>query len=81
MATLTIDLPDRLAEEAKDAGLLAPGAIEALLRESLRRSAVDGLFEAADRLAKSEFPTMTMREIQEEVDAVRSKRRQRAVGA
>ena len=81
MATLTIDLPDRLAEEAKDAGLLAPGAIEALLRESLRRSAVDGLFEAADRLAKSEFPTMTMTEIQEEVDAVRSKRRQRAAGA
>ena len=81
MATLTIDLPDRLAEEAKDAGLLAPGAIEALLRESLRRSAVDGLFEAADRLAKSEFPTMIMTEIQEEVDAVRSKRRQRAAGA
>ena len=31
MATLTIDLPDDLAEEARDAGLFAPGAIEAML--------------------------------------------------
>ena len=78
MATLTIDLPDKLAEEARDAGLLAPGAIEAMLRESLRCRAADGLFAAADKLAKTEFPTMTMVEIQEEVNAVRSQRRRHA---
>ena len=37
MATLTIDLPDKLAEEAGEAGLLASDALEAVLRENLRR--------------------------------------------
>ena len=81
MATLTIDLPDDLAEEARDAGLFAPGAIEAMLHENLRRKAADGLFEAADRLARTGFPPMTMTEIQEEVNAVRSQRRRQALGA
>ncbi len=36
MTTLTIDLPDNLAEEAKQAGLLTPNAIETILRETLR---------------------------------------------
>ena len=72
VATLTIDLPDKLAEEAGEAGLLASDALEAMLRENLRRCAVDGLFEAADMLAASDFPAMTMAEIQTEVNAVRS---------
>lgn len=74
MTTLTIDLPDNLVKEAKDAGLLAPEAMEAMLREQLRRRAVDGLFAAADKLAAAHFPPMTMEEIQAEVDAVRGKR-------
>ena len=75
MATLTIDLPDKLAEEAGEAGLLASDALEAILCENLRRCAIDGLFEAADKLAASDFPVMTMAEIQAEVNAVRSQRR------
>ncbi len=74
MTTLTIDLPDVLAKEANDAGLLAPAAIEAMLRENLRRRAVDGLFSAADKLAAAQFPSMTMDEVQAEVNAVRAKR-------
>lgn len=81
MATLTIDLPDTLAKEAKDAGLLDARSIETMLRENLRRRAVDGLFSAADKLAAANFPPMTMEEIQEEVNAVRAQRRQRAPGA
>ena len=81
MATLTIDLPDKLAEEAGKAGLLASDALEAMLRENLRRRAIDGLFEAADMLAASDFPAMTMAEIQAEVNAVRSQRRRHASGA
>ena len=72
MATLTIDLPDELAVQARDARLFAPGAIEATLRENLRRRAADRLFEAANKLAGTAFPTMTMAEIQEEVNAARS---------
>ena len=81
MATLTIDLPDKLAEEAGEAGLLASGALESMLRENLRRRAIDGLFEAADMLAASDFRAMTMAEIQAEVNAVRSQRRRHAFGA
>ena len=81
MTTLTIDLPDNLAEEARKAGLLAPDAIEVLLREALRRLAVDELFKASDRLIAADFPPMTLGEIQQEVDAVRAQRKQRARGA
>lgn len=81
MTTLTIDLPDTLAKEAKDAGLLNANAIEALLREGLRRRAIDGLFAAADKLAAANFPPMTMQEIQQEVNAVRAQRTPRAPGA
>lgn len=75
MTTLTIDLPDNLAKEAKETGLLAPDAIEAMLREHLRRRAIDGLFTAADKLAAANFPPMTMEGIQEEVNAVRAQRK------
>ena len=80
MTTLTIDLPDNLAKEAKQAGLLTPSAIESILRETLRRRAVNGLFTAADKLTEANFPSMTMEEIQDEVNAVRAQRHQRAPG-
>ena len=81
MTTLTIELPDTLAAEAKRAGLLTSSAIEAILRESLRRSASNDLFFAADQLAAAEFPPMTMEEIQQEVNAVRAQGKPRATGA
>ncbi len=80
MTTLTIDLPDSLVKEAKNAGLLAPDAIESMLRETLRHRAVNGLFTAADKLAAANFPPMTMEEVQEEVNAVRAQKKQRAPG-
>ena len=67
---LTVNLPDTLADEAKAAGLLTAEAIERLLREAVRRKAVNELFDAADRLAAANIPPMTMEEIQAEVDAV-----------
>ena len=81
MTTLTIDLPDNLAEEAKKAGLLTPNAIEVILRETLRNRASKHLFTVADKLAASNFPPMTMNEIQQEVNAVRAHRKQRASGS
>ncbi len=75
MTTLTFDLPDNLIEEAKNAGLLTPGEIEAMLRENLRRRAINGLFSAADKLAAANSPTMTLEEIQKEVNAVREQRK------
>lgn len=77
MTTLEIklSLPDSLAKEAQQAGLLKPEAVEKLLREEIRRRAVNELFEAMDRMAAVEGPPMTEDEIQAEIDAVRAARR------
>jgi len=75
MTALTVELPDQLVDEARDAGLLS---LETLLREQLKKRSIDELFEAADRLAATpNEPTMTLEEIQVEVDAVRAERRAR----
>ena len=75
---IKLSLPDKLASEAQQAGLLTSQAIEQILREAVRRKAVDELFEKMDELADVNFPPMTMEEIQVEVDAVRAQRRKRA---
>jgi hypothetical protein len=76
MTTVEILLPDQLASEAAQAGLLAPEAIESLLREKLRRKALSDLFEVMDRVHRAEDPTpMSLEEIQEEVKAARAERR------
>ena len=81
MTTITIELPDELAEEARSQGLFAAGAVEAMIRETLRRRAAKELLETADKLAAAEFPPLTLAEIQEEVNAVRAERRRRETGA
>jgi len=78
MTTVQITLPDSVAREAQEAGLLNPDAIEQLLRDAMRHKAVDELFSAMDRMADANFPPMTMEEIQTQVDAVRAERRARA---
>jgi post-segregation antitoxin (ccd killing protein) len=37
MTEVTVSLPDSLAQEARAAGLLTPQAVEAMLRETLRK--------------------------------------------
>lgn len=78
--TILITLPDSVAREAQEAGLLTPDAIERLLREAVRRKAVGELFAAMDRLAEADIPPMTLEEIQVEVNAVRAERRARTPG-
>lgn len=81
MTTITIELPEELAEEARSRGLLAASAVEAMIRDALRRRAGRELLDAANELAAAELAPMTMAEIQREVDAVRAERRRRAAGA
>lgn len=82
MTTLEVklDLPDSLAKAAKDAGLLAPEAIEALLREAVRQRAIEELIADADRLAAVDLPPMTPEEVQAEIDAMRAEKRARLAG-
>ena len=81
MTTLTIDLPDNLAKEAKDAGLLTPEALAQLLKEAMRRQAGRRLLEVATRIQTAGIAPMSDDEIVDEVKAVRAERRARQVKA
>jgi hypothetical protein len=69
---LKLSLPDNLAREAEASGLLTPGAIEALLREEIRRRRVNQLFSAADRLANLDVPPLTRGNPRRIFDAARA---------
>ena len=80
MTTVEISLPDAFAREAQDAGLLAPGAIEALLRDAMRQRCVDRLFEVRNQLQASPIEPMTAEEIEAEIRAAREVARRCAAG-
>lgn len=74
MTTLevTLELPDSLAKEAQQAGLLAPEELERLVREALRTKRVERLSKIRENLAALPLPPMTPEEIQAEIDAYRA---------
>ncbi|MCC7485189.1 MAG: hypothetical protein IT529_09395 [Burkholderiales bacterium] len=67
-----IDLPESLAKEAQQAGILAPEELERLVREALRVKRVERLSQAREKLAAEPLPPMTLEEIQGEVEAYRA---------
>lgn len=77
MTTVQITLPDELAQTAANAGLLSADAIEAMLREQLRRRAGDALQTLWQRLPTDELSPEAQQEIVEEVRQVRAERRLR----
>ena len=81
MTVVQIELPDSLAREATQAGLLTAEVIEKLLREAIRRQALDELNSAMDRMTAVEGAAMTPAEIQEEINAARAERRAREARA
>lgn len=70
-----LELPDNLAKQAKEAGLLEPVAITRLLREAVRQRAAGELFKAMDELTALNLPSLSEEEIQAEIEAVRRERR------
>jgi len=68
---LKLNLPDRLAREARAAGLLTPEALSRLLKEAMRQRAGRALVAGAVRAARTGSKPMSMKEIQAEVNAVR----------
>lgn len=76
MTTLHVklDLPDPLAKEAANMGLLEPQALQALLREAVRSRHIARLAEARSKIAATGIPPMTMDEIQSEIEADRAER-------
>ena len=75
MTTVEITLPDELAQKAASAGLLSAEAMEAMLREQLRRRAADGLRAMWARGPNEELTPEIEQEIAEEVRAARAERR------
>ncbi len=72
MTTVEISLPEPLAREAAQAGLLATEKIEVLLREQLRTQRLQRLHAARKALVARPLPPMTAEEIQAEIRAYRS---------
>ncbi len=72
---LKLSLPDQLATEARQAGLLTPEAMEAMLRDRLKARRVNELFEAMDRMAAVDTPAaMSPEEVAEEIRVMRAER-------
>lgn len=72
---LTLNLPDRMAREAEEAGLLSERAVARLLRAEIRRQAAGRLLSGAERARAAGSKPLSMVELRREVDAVREGRR------
>lgn len=70
-----LTLPDRLAKDAAQMGLLEPECQQSLLREAVRSHRVAQLAEARKRVAAAGIPPIGLDEIQAEVDRHRAERR------
>jgi hypothetical protein len=78
MAKIEIDLPDHVANAAREAGLLTPHALERLLTNAItRKQAAERLLSIADRVAAAGVAPMSMEVIATEVKAARIGRRHR----
>jgi hypothetical protein len=72
---ITITLPDELAEEAQQNGLLTPDAIGQLIRGELWRRKSDRLGEIMDHLAAADKGDLTEADIADEIAAYRAEKR------
>lgn len=70
-----LDLPDALARELARLGLLEPGNLQNVLREAVRSRLAERLAQARKRIAASGLAPLTMEEIQAEIEADRTARR------
>jgi hypothetical protein len=81
MTKIQIELPEEIANAARDAGLLTPQALDRLLTGAIKRQrAADSLLSIADRVAAAGVEPMPMDDIDAEGKAVRAERRRRAGG-
>jgi len=76
MTEVTVTLPDDLAQQARQAGLLRPEALATLLRDAMRQGRIERLFSTMDKLSQLE-PSLSEAEIQAEIEAARAERRAR----
>lgn len=76
MTTVQITLPDQLAQEAENAGLLSPPVLEEWLRAQLKARRSAEFLSALDKLhAVGSEDYMSPEDVAEEIRAMRSERR------
>jgi hypothetical protein len=76
MATVRIDLPDQLAEQAERAGLLSSASLEQLLRQQLQARAAGQLLEAIRRMDQADDAEIITPEVAAaEIAAMRAEKR------
>ncbi len=73
---LKLTLPDRLAKDAAEMGLLESESLQSLLREAVRNRRIAQLALWRQRVAEAGIAPVSLDEIQAEVDAHRVERRQ-----
>lgn len=74
---IKLELPDNLAKQAKEAGLLEPKALQILLREEVRRRRIARITAGRSNVAIAGIAPISMEEIQAEIEADRVERRNR----
>jgi hypothetical protein len=75
MTTVQITLPDELALKAANAGLLAPEAMEDMLREQLRRRAAEDLRTMWQAAQPAQLTPETEQDIETLLNEVRAQAR------
>jgi hypothetical protein len=76
MTTVTITLPDQLAQEAQNAGLLSPELFAKWLRDQLKAQRAEALLQAADRMnSVNHAEVLSPEAVAEEIAAMRAERR------
>ena len=75
MTTVQFNLPDAVAQRARNEGFLTDDAIQQLLEDAMRRKAGRRLMQAAERLHAASIEPMSEEEINAEIRAVRAERR------
>lgn len=71
---LQVELPDELAKQAQEAGLLEPKALQSMLREQLKKQAGEELRTLWATMQPAELTPEIEQEIVEAVRAARTKR-------
>lgn len=75
MTAIQFNLPDKLAAEARAAGLLSDEKLEALIVDQLRRQAFEAIAAVHGRIADAGMSEMSPEEIDVERKAARAERR------
>lgn len=73
---LKLSLPDQLANQARAAGLLTSESIERLVRQAIRKAAIQRFAEIGERLREVGGVEITPAELESELKAVRAELRE-----